>query len=224
MSTVRDIMTTPVVTVRPDTPFKQVVTTVRAVGAIPVVDDCGRVLGIVCEHDLLAAKVILERPPGRPAVARHHGGRGKAAAATAASLMTSPAVTTRAEATAGEAARLMYRHRSGSLPVVDSGGRLIGIISRGDVLAGFSRQDADIHREVVRDVIMRQFLLDPQAFTVTVGDGIVTLSGRPESNQVGHLLAAAVRRVEGVASLRDQMRYTAGRTAAWRILPPLRPW
>jgi osmotically-inducible protein OsmY len=92
------------------------------------------------------------------------------------------------------------------------------------VLAGFTRQDGDIHREVVRDLITRQFLLNPQAFTVTVGDGIVTLSGRPESDQVGHLLAAAVRRVEGVAGLRDQMRYPAGRTAGWRVLPPLQPW
>jgi CBS-domain-containing membrane protein len=55
-STVRDVMTTPVVTVRPDTPFKQLVTTVRAVGAVPVTDDSGRVLGIVCEHDLLAER------------------------------------------------------------------------------------------------------------------------------------------------------------------------
>jgi CBS-domain-containing membrane protein len=224
MSTVRDFMTTPVVTVRPDTPFKQVVTTVRAVGAIPVIDDCGRVLGIVCEHDLLAEKVILERSLGRPTAARHHGGRGKAAAATAAGLMTSPAVTIRAEATTGEAARLMYRHGSGSLPVVDSAGRLTGIISRGDVLAGFSRQDADIRREVVRDVIAREFLLDPQAFAVTVRDGVVTLSGRPESAQVGHLLAAAVRRVEGVVGVRDQMRCTAAGSAAWRVLPALRPW
>src|SRR5581483_4262694 len=59
--------------------------------------------------------------------------------------------------------------------------RLIGIISRGDVLDGFTRRDADIHREVVRDLIARRFLLDPEAFTVMVRDGIVTLSGRPES-------------------------------------------
>ena len=93
-----------------------------------------------------------------------------------------------------------------------------------DVLSIFTRPDADIYREVVRDVIARQFLLNPQALTVRVRDGMVTLSGRPESDQVGHLLAAAVRRVEGVVGVRDQMRYTAGRTAAWRVLPPLRPW
>jgi CBS domain-containing protein len=224
MSAVKDIMTTPVVTVRPDTPFKQVVARVRAVGAVPVTDDCGRVLGIVSEHDLLAEKVTLERSPGRSAAARHHGGRGQAAAATAASLMTSPAVTIRAEATTGEAARLMYRHRRGALPVVDSGGRLIGIISRGDVLDGSTRQDAEIRREVVRDIIGREFLLDPQAFAVTVRDGIVTLSGQPESDQVGHLLAAAVRRVEGVAGLRDQMRYTAGTTTECTALAPQLPW
>jgi CBS-domain-containing membrane protein len=219
-STVRDVMTTPVVTVRPDTPFKHVVARVRAVGAVPVTDDSGLVLGMVGERDLLATKGRLEGLPGRLAAARRHGGRGTAAGATAASLMSSPAVMTRAEATTGEAARLMYRHRLGSLPVVDWLGRLVGIISEGDVLDGFTRRDADIHREVVRDVIAREFLLDPLAFAVSVRDGVVTLSGRPETDQVGHLLAAAVRRVEGVVELRDQMRYTAEGTV---LSPPL-PW
>lgn len=213
-------MTTPVVTVRPDTPFKHVVARVRAVGAVPVTDDSGLVLGMVGEHDLLATKGRLEGLPGRLAAARRHGGRGTAAGATAASLMSSPAVMTRAEATTGEAARLMYRHRLGSLPVVDWLGRLVGIISEGDVLDGFTRRDADIHREVVRDVIAHEFLLDPLAFTVSVRDGVVTLSGRPETDQVGHLLAAAVRRVEGVVELRDRMRYTTEGTV---LSPPL-PW
>ena len=213
-NTVTDVMTTPVVTVRQDAPFKQVVARLRAawVGAVPVTDDCGLVLGIVCEHDLLAKKASPERSPGRLARARHRREHRQAAAATAASLMTSPAVTIRAEATTAEAARLMYPSHLASLPVVDSAGRLIGIVSQGDVLDSFTRQDADIHREVVRDVISREFLLNPDAFSVTVQDGIVRLSGQPESDPVGHLLAAAVRRVEGVVGLRDQLRYTAGRT------------
>jgi CBS-domain-containing membrane protein len=223
-TTVRDIMTTPVVTVRPDTPFKQVVARVCAVGAVPVTDDSGLVLGIVSERDLIAEKARLVRSPRRLAAVRHHGKRVHAAAASAASLMTSPAVTTRAEATTGEAAWLMYRRRLESLPVVDRLDRLIGIISQGAVLDGFIRQDADIHREVVRDVIARRFLLDPEAFRVTVRDGIVTLSGRPESDQVGHLLAATVRRVEGVVDLRDQMRYTAGQIPECTLLSPQLPW
>jgi CBS domain-containing protein len=225
-TTVRDVMTTPVVTVRQDTPFKQVVARVRAarVGAVPVIDRSGLVLGIVCEHDLLAKKAGLERAPGRLARARHHGERGRAAADTAASVMTSPAVTTRAEATTGKAAWLMHRHRIASLPVVDSLGRLIGLISQGDVLDGFIRQDAEIRREVIRDVIAQELLLDPLAFTVAVRDGIVTLSGQPENEQVGELLAAAVRRVDGVVSLRDRMRYPVGKTTAWTVLPPQQPW
>ena len=223
-TTVRDIMTTPVVTVRPGTPFRHVVARVRAVGAVPVTDDSGLVLGIVSERDLLAERARLERSPRRLAAVRHHGQRVNVAAASAASLMTSPAVTTRAEATTGQAASLMYRHRLESLPVVDRLGRLIGIISQGDVLEGFVRQDADIHREVVRDVIAQGFLLNPEAFRVTVRDGIVTLSGRPEGDQVGHLLAAAVRGVEGVVGLRDQMQYMAGKTTECMLVSPQLPW
>jgi CBS-domain-containing membrane protein len=217
--TVRDVMTTPVVTVRPDTPFKQVVATVRAVGAVPVTDGSGLVRGIVCERDLLARAARRGRPGGM----RRRGGR-EAAAASAAGVMTSPAVTARAGATTSQAARLMYRHRLGSLPVVDRPGRLIGIISQGDVLDGFTREDADIRREVIRDIIARRFLLDPQAFRVTVSDGIVTLSGRPESDEVGRLLAAAVRRAEGVVSLRDQMQYSAGGITGRPLLLPHLSW
>ena len=180
------------------------------VGAVPVTDDFGLVLGIVCEHDLLAKKASPERRPAA-GPARHRREQGKAAAATAASLMTSPAVTTRAQARTEEAARLMYRNRIGSLPVVDSLGRLIGIVGRGDVLDGFTRPDAEIRGEVVQDVISRDFLLDPEAF-LGHGPGRHRDAVRaPESDQVGHLLAAAVRRVEGVVGLRDQLRYTAGR-------------
>ena len=121
---------------------------------------------------------------GRLARARDRHEYRQAAAATAASLMTSPAVTIRTEATTAEAARLMYRSHLASLPVVDSAGRLIGIVSQGDVLDSFTRQDADIRREVVRDIISREFLLNPDAFSVTVQDGIVRLSGQPESDQV----------------------------------------
>jgi osmotically-inducible protein OsmY len=107
---------------------------------------------------------------------------------------------------------------------VDWPGRLIGIVSQGDVLGGFAREDADIRREVIRDIIARGFLLDPQAFRVTVSDGIVTLSGRPESDEVGRLLAAAVRRAEGVVSLRDQMQYSAGGITGRPLLLPHLPW
>ena len=81
--TVRDVMTTPVVTVRPDTPFKQVAATVRAVGTVPVTDGSGLVRGIVSERDLLARTARRGRPSGRLAGMRRRGGRTAAAASAA---------------------------------------------------------------------------------------------------------------------------------------------
>jgi CBS domain-containing protein len=138
--------------------LQQVVARLRTarVGAVPVIDDSGRVLGVVRGHDLLAKKARPERSPGRLVRARRRRDHDPAAAATAANLMTGPPVTICAKTRTDEAARLMCRHRVASLPVVDSLGRLIGIVSQGDVLDSFTRRDAEIRREVVRDVISRE--------------------------------------------------------------------
>jgi CBS-domain-containing membrane protein len=90
------------------------------VGAVPVTDDSGRVLGIVRGHDLLAQKANSEYSPGRRRRARHRREHGQAAAATAADLMTGAAVTISAKTRTDQAAWLMCRHRVASLPVVDS--------------------------------------------------------------------------------------------------------
>lgn len=216
-TTVRYLMTTPVVTVRPGTPFKDIVAAVRAarVGAVPVTDEAGQVIGIVSERDLLIRKASPARAVLRASL-RHRSGQGEAAA-TAAGLMISPAVTIRAEATPKEAARLMRSRHLPSLPVVDVAGRLIGIVSQGDVLDTFTRPDTAIRREVIQRLIWREFLLDPDVFTVTVENGIVTLTGRPENDLVGHCLAAAVADVEGVVAVHDRLSYTAERARrSWR--------
>lgn len=105
--------------------------------------------------------------------------------------MTTSAVTIRADAAPAEAARLMYRHGAPSLLVVDAAGRLVGIVSRGDILGVFMRSDAAILREIVQGVIVKDFVLDPHAFTVVVRDGVVTLAGHPETGAVGHHLVEA---------------------------------
>ena len=132
-------------------------------------------------------------------------------AATAGKLMTSPAARIRADATTQEAARLMCRLQVASLPVVDAHGRLIGSISQDDILGTFSRPDQSIRHEVVADVIARDFALNPQALTITVRQGIVTLAGCPETDEVGHSLAAAVRNVEGVVAVCDNLSYRTQR-------------
>ena len=218
-TTIRPLMTTPVVTARPQTPLKELIARLRGarVSAVPVINDAGAVLGVVSEGDLLAASAA---PARRPRLLAGRRGRARPAAITAGGLMSAPAVTVRAGATAQEAAHLMYRHQVKSLPVVDACGRLIGIICRGDVLSTFTRPDSAIAREIVQDVVWRSFLLNPQAFTVTVLDGIVTLAGHPETDPVGHHLIDAVRDVEGVIAVRDHLSYTWQRHP--RALPPPR--
>jgi CBS-domain-containing membrane protein len=219
MSTaVAQLMTIPVVTVRRDTPFKEVAARIRAarVSAVPVIDDRGKVIGTVSAGDLLASRSRLGRNP----VLRGRRG-GWARAVHAGMMMTSPAVTIRSSAAAGDAERLMRRHRIPSLPVVDHAGRLIGIVSRGDVLGRLVRPDLAIRREIILEVILRDFALDPHALSVVVSEGVVTLRGDAESDAVGRYLAEAVSSVDGVVAVRNQLSHShqqdsrrAG-TASW---------
>jgi CBS domain-containing protein len=126
---------------------------------------------------------------------------------TAGELMTSPAVTVGPDAPAQEAARVMYDRRVKRLPVVNATGHLIGIVSRVDVLAVFSRPDREIRTEITGDLILEQFLVDPAALEVTVRDGIVTIVGEPGTDEAGREIVAAIRHVEGVVAVRDRLRY-----------------
>jgi len=124
--------------------------------------------------------------------------------------MTHPAVTVRPEDPVGHAARMMYSLQVKRLPVVDSGGHLVGIVSRADVLAVFDRPDEEILAEITDDVILREFLIDPAQFTVTVADGVVTLQGTPETTDLGHRIVQQIRHVRGVVAVRDQLAYPPG--------------
>ena len=126
---------------------------------------------------------------------------------TAAELMTSPPVTAGPDTSLAEAARLMRDHRVKRLPVINATGRLIGIVSRADVLSVFTRPDADIHREATEEVIAESILVDSRLFAATVHDGIVTLTGRPETDQAARDLLEAVRHIEGVIAVGDQLSY-----------------
>jgi CBS domain-containing protein len=99
----------------------------------------------------------------------------------------------------------MYDRAVSRLPVVDETGHLAGIVSQADVLSIFSRPDEEIRREVTGRVTRPGFLMNPERLQVTVHDGIVTLSGRPETGQAGQDIIEAVRHIEGVVAARDQM-------------------
>jgi CBS domain-containing protein len=209
-ATVKDVMTTHVVAVREAAPFKEMAARLREhrISAFPVLDQDNKVVGVVSEADLLTKEVLDYTGPHRGSgMLLHHREQAKAAGTTAADLMTKPAVTVGPTEFLSRAARLMYTHKVKRLPVVDDDGRLIGIVSRADVLSVYSRPDEDIRREITDGIILNLLLCDPARFTVTVKEGIVTVEGMPETAGVGHDLIAEARHVEGVVAVRDRLSY-----------------
>jgi CBS domain-containing protein len=207
--TVNDVMTTTVVAVKKGASYKELAALLRKyrVSAFPVLDDAQKVIGIVSEADLLAKEALNADRGGPIAAMVHHKELEKADGVTAGDLMTSNVVTVKRDDTVEQAARLMYHLQVKRLPVVDAGGYLVGIVSRADLLTVFDRPDQEIRAEIVDDVILHEFLIDPALFTVTVADGVVTIEGTPETADLGRNLMNRIRHVTGVVAVRDELSW-----------------
>ena len=205
---VNDVMTSRVIWVKKDATFREMAIALRKnrVSAFPVIDDDGKVVGVVSEADMLT-KEALDGEPGLFAGILHRRDAGKARGVTAGDLMTTAVVTVAPEDTVERAARLMYERKVKRLPVVDANGHLLGIISRADVLSVFDRPDEDIRREIQDEVIPGEFLADPETIAVAVKDGVVTLLGVPETSVAGHEMVRLARHVQGVVAVRDRLSY-----------------
>jgi CBS domain-containing protein len=208
---VRDVMTTKVVTASPDTPYKQLVLLLaeHRVSAVPVVDQRRHVLGVVSEADLLLKQEHLQGLAEALWLEsrRRRVERAKASGAVAADLMTSPAVTVGRDTSVVEAARLLHARGVKRLPVEDVLGRLVGIVSRADLLVGFLRADEEIRREILEDLIRRDFVMGPERFHVNVRDGVVVLQGSCERRSLIPMLVRAVEGVEGVVRVENRLGY-----------------
>jgi CBS-domain-containing membrane protein len=209
--TVADVMTRNVVAVRKQAEFKEILTVMRRrhISAFPVLDSGDKVIGLVSAADLLLREAYpgAGESAGFLALCRD---RLKAAALTAGDLMTRPAVTIGGEKTVAEAARLMHDKQIKRLPVVDSEGCLIGIVSRVDLLGTYDRPDADIKNEVVERITESGFSLKGARVEVAVTSGIVTIGGSVDSEETAVGLLDAVRHVGGVVHVRDRLRYPLG--------------
>lgn len=137
--TASDVMTAPAIACRQEAFFEEVAETLadRDISGMPVVDSAGKVVGVVSERDLAYA---LGGPMVRLALRRHnerklHGVAGlPRGARRAKDIMTTPALTVSIDASLDHLARLMRVHQLNRLPVLE-GDRLVGIVTRGDVLA-----------------------------------------------------------------------------------------
>jgi CBS domain-containing protein len=204
---VREVMTTDVRSVRPETSLKDVAALLVTTGisGVPVRDEAGRVLGVVSEQDILLKE---QGPPDRPDGALRRVFRrvdeaevAKAAARTAREAMTAPPVTIAPERAVAAAARLLVEHGIKRLPVVDRDGRLVGIVTRTDLVRVFTRSDAEIEREIQDEVLERALWAQPGDVQVSVAGGEVQLRGEVEHERDAEILPRLVARVPGVVSV-----------------------
>ncbi|MCB5163850.1 CBS domain-containing protein [Streptomyces bambusae] len=205
---VRELMTREVVTVPRHATFKDVVRTLAEhdVSAVAVTDPAGHPLGVISEGDLLPKPAdqgdwFRSLPKPEPWES------GKAAGTRAEELMSGPAVCARPDWTVAEAARLMESQRVKRLLVVDEGDVLVGIVTRGDLLRVFLRDDDAIRHEITGDVLDRTLHLDPAAVSVDVVDGQVTLRGAVGFRSLIPVIERLCRTVDGVVRVTEKLAW-----------------
>ena len=202
---VRDVMTTEVATVRAATSLKELARLLAGLGisGVPVVDADGAVVGVVSEGDILVKErgpveetraFVRLRKPLEP------GQQVKLAAVTVADAMTSPAIVIGPERPVSVAAKLMLEHGVNRLPVVTDG-RLVGIVTRADLVRAFGRSDSELEQEIRAEVLERALWIPEGTVRVSVTDGAVSLSGVVDTEVDADVLVRLVRRVPGVVSV-----------------------
>jgi len=208
---VADVMTTDVITIGKDAPYKQIVRLLAEhdLSAVPVVSGGGHVLGMVSEADVLRKEERYFSRMGSGLPHRTHHERKQAEALTAEGLMSSPVVTIYPEAPLGAAARLMNGHRIRRLPVVSQAKELIGMVTRRDLLSVFLRPDEEIAGEIVDD-LARCLPAGPMRIGVAVCDGEVRLAGEvPAAGLIGEAVRIAAA-VDGVVDVASRLKVSEG--------------
>ncbi len=208
---IEQIMNRDVITVAPETSLKDVAQLLveHRISGVPVCGPAGEVLGVVSEADILRKEEGISPDLARPIawlVRRLDGELDKIRAGTAAEAMSTPALTVRPSQDVSEAARLMVDYMINRVPVV-SGDRLVGIVSRADLVRAFIRSDEEIEREIREDVLFRTMLLTPGDFDVSVEQGRVVLSGPVNMEEDAEILERCVRRIPGVVDVEADLHW-----------------
>jgi len=216
---VGDIMTTSVVTVDRITPYKEIASLLveHGISGMPVLALGRQVVGVVSESDLITAQ---NKRPGRRngwagwlRPGRGHG--QKHSGLTAGELMTAPAVTVRPGASVPATARLMHAHNIRRLPVVDDTGKLVGLVSRRDLISVFLRPDAEIAAQV-SELLDEILPAVPGEIKVTVRNGVVVMTGQAGPVDQPDLIPIAERLawdIEGVVDVVNKIEPSMRQTA-----------
>lgn len=228
MSTVaRDVMTTDVATVTPDTGYKEVarIMVSRDVSALPVITD-GKIVGIITETDMLHKEEFKPQDfgeeytsPLRSRLRRKLGTSGavrsKANAEQADQLMSTRVVTVHPDDNAVTIARVMDRFDVKQVPVVDERNNLLGLVSRRDLLGVFVRSDEVIQRDIERAIQRIPAWIEPADLSFTVTEGVVRAEGRLHQHSNVPVVIQIIKGVDGVVTVDNHL--------AWEMedmLPP----
>lgn len=210
-----ELMTRDVVSVRLDTPFKEIARALsdHGVSAVPVLDDEGCPVGVVSEADLLRKAANRSDMSGRtPLPHLEAWERARAEGVVAAEIMSVPAICARPQWTVVEAARLMADRHVKRLPVVDETDKQLGIVSRSDLLRVFLRRDSAIHEEISRDILARTLRLAPSAVTADVEQGQVSLHGAVDDEHTVSVLLRLCGSVDGVVAVSEDLKHPSEET------------
>jgi CBS domain-containing protein len=210
---VRDVMTTDVATVAPDTDLRDVAALLvqKRISGVPVVEQ-GRVIGVVSERDIL----FKERPSagvsrGVLAWLMDEGDLMlKIDAKTVQEAMTGPAVTIGPDRSVADAATLMLNEGVSRLPVVQ-GTELVGIVTRHDLVRAFARADEEIWQEIESDSLIRSYWRRPGDYDIAVERGHVTLTGKVNSKKQANEIEAFVDCVPGVVGMTSHLHWEGRR-------------
>ncbi|MDR5683196.1 MAG: CBS domain-containing protein [Armatimonadota bacterium] len=204
--TARDVMTSRVVTVRPDTPIPEVarLLTEHRISGAPVVDEQGRLVGIVTERDLLFKEA---GPGGLPKLAPYVPARSaevgeqvrRYEGKVAADVMTRDVVTAEEQTPVRVLAATMARRDVNRIPIVREG-RVVGIVSRNDVLKVFLRPDTEL-TAAVAEAILTDTGIDPQSLEIYVRDGVITVRGRVERRSQAEWIRRCAQAIDGVVDV-----------------------
>ncbi|MBN3932363.1 CBS domain-containing protein [Streptomyces verrucosisporus] len=206
---VRDLMTADVVSVREDARYREILDALdrNRVSALPVVDAEDRVVGVVSEADLLRAEGHTGDRPRSPLPRLPRPPRPPDRTGTARELMTAPAVTVGPDEPVAQAARLIEGRGVKRLPVVDGERRLLGIVSRRDLVRMHVRPDADIRADIVDGVLKHTLWVAPSQVDVHVGDGVAELRGQVDRRTTAAFAVRLTEQVPGVVRVVDHLTW-----------------
>lgn len=205
----KDVMTSPVITVSPQTPVKEVARLLLThhISGAPVVSD-GKLVGIVTEADLLYKEHPEPLEGGLLRLLRRGQlaeAERKAEGLVARDVMTSPVVTVTEDTPLREVASLMARRQINRVPVVRDD-QVVGIVSRADVLRALVRADHELE-EAVRRALLEELWIDPTGLRIEVRDGVVTLEGEVERRSDKELAERWLGTVDGVLRVDSRLTY-----------------